>query len=586
MTDIRSPMLPMVSSAARAANVAVAIACIAFPMVANLFASTPESPGKTAAADGDRPNILLIVADDLGYFDLGSYGGEIRTPNLDALAHSGVRFRNFRAAQTCALTRAMLMSGTDNHLAGVGAQFNRGRQVGAPGYEGYLTRRVAALPEVLRASGYHTYMAGKWHLGREEDQSPSARGFESSFAMLLGAGSHFDLTPPGPRESAVGLYREDGRLLDRLPEGFYSTNTYTDKMLHYLRRHSGDGKPFFAYLAYTSPHWPLHAPEDYIDRYKGRYSSGYDQLRQERLARAQASGSLPRRADVSAYRPPAPPWESLSPESRAQQMRMMEVYAAMVENLDMNIGRVITHLRETGQLANTLIFFMSDNGADHLVFDEMPGNREWVRETADNRLENLGRIRSFASYGLGWASASTAPWRGFKGTMMDGGIRVPAIVSYPALPAGSAGSWSDAVLTVQDVAPSFIELARAQHPSAHGTTVLPMRGTSFVGELMGTSSATHQDGTVFGWEASGTKAVIRDGWKAVLDLPESPARKVEWQLFDLRNDPMELHDKATEEPARLAALIAAYESYAREAGVVPIEPQRRAGPPDANQSNK
>lgn len=523
-----------------------------------------------------RPNILLIVADDLGYLDLGSYGGEIRTPNLDALAAAGVRFRNFRAAPSCAPSRAMLLTGTDNHLAGMGAQFNREAQVGARGYEGYLTRRVATLPEVLRAAGYHTYMAGKWHLGTGEDQSPAARGFESSFAMLLGGGSHFDLTPPGPAEAERGLYREDGRLLDLLPEGFYSANTYTDRMIGYLQSGAGDGRPFFAYLAYTAPHWPLQAPDDYIDRYKGRYAGGYDQLRRARLARAQAVGAVPKSVDVSAYRPTARPWESLSGEERRRESRLMEIYAAMVENLDMNVGRIVEHLRRTGQLENTFILFMSDNGADHLHFEDMPRNREWVARTADNRLENLGRRGSFVSYGLGWASASAAPWNGFKGMVMDGGIRVPAFAVFPRLAARDA--WNDSFLTVQDVAPSFVELAGAEHPSGKDASLLPMRGKSFVAELKGGAKATHGDAEAFGWEASGSRAVIRDGWKAVREIPSPPATEARWQLFDLRNDPMELRDLAAEMPDRLAALIAEYEAYAREAGVVPIEPRLGPGP--------
>lgn len=535
-------------------------------------------PGERTAIESQRPNILLIVADDLGYFDLGSFGSEIRTPNLDALARSGVRFRNFRAAPTCALSRAMLMSGTDNHLAGVGAQFNRGAQEGAPGYERYLSRRVAALPEVLRAAGYHTYMVGKWHLGVEEDQSPAARGFESSFAMLLGAGSHFDLTPPGPREAARGLYRENGKLIERLPAGFYSANTYTDKMLGYIKANVRDGKPFFAYMAYTSPHWPLQAPNDYINRYKGRYDEGYDRLRLNRVVRAKAVGSIPKEIDGNAYRVAAAPWDSLSPAARARESRMMEIYAAMVENLDMNVGRLLAYLKSSDQMKNTVVIFMSDNGADQLHTEDMPANIEWIRQTADNRLENLGRVGSFASYGLGWASASTAPWNGFKGMLMDGGIRVPAFVSYPSF--ALRDRWSDSFLTIQDVAPSVIELARAEHPSVHDPKVLPMRGKSFISELKGTTNSTHSVAEGFGWEASGSRALIRDGWKVVREVPVPPQDKPVWQLFDLRKDPMELHDRSVDMPERLTELVAAYEMYAKETGVVPIEPEYARGPPD------
>jgi arylsulfatase len=552
------------------------------PVLAGQHHSPSEMPRPPASgpARPARPNILLIVADDLGYLDLGSYGGEISTPRLDELARSGIRFRNFRAEPTCALSRATLLTGTDNHLAGVGAQFNRGPQVGAPGYEGYLTRRVATLPEVLRAAGYHTYMAGKWHLGAEEDQSPAARGFESSFAMLLGAGSHFDLTPPGEEEGKVGLYREDGKLLDSLPPGFYSANAYTDKMLGYLKSHQGDGRPFFAYVAYTSPHWPLQAPDDYIDRYKGRYAAGYDALREARLARASALGSIPAGLDTAGYHSIAPPWESLTVGQKARESRMMEIYAAMVENMDTNVGRLLDYLRQSGQLGNTFIFFMSDNGADQLHFEDMPRNRDWVARTADNSLQNLGRKGSFASYGPGWASASMAPFHGFKGMVMDGGIRVAAIAAYPALAVRNV--WSDSFLTVQDVAPSFIEMAGAQHPSSHDKSILPMRGKSFVSELEHKVGPTHAPGEAFGWEASGSRALIRDGWKAVRDRPVPPSTSARWQLFNLDDDPMELRDHAADLPARLDELVAAYEQYAHEVGVVPIEPQLRPGPPAAS----
>lgn len=541
---------------------------------------SPEEGANVASTRASgRPNIMLIVADDLGYLDLGSYGGEIRTPNLDELARSGIRFRNFRAAPTCALSRAMLLTGTDNHLAGVGAQFNRGPQVGAPGYEGHLTRRVATLQEVLKRAGYHTYMAGKWHLGTAADDSPAARGFESSFAMLLGAGSHFDLTPPGTHEGKTGLYREDGRLIDRLPPGFYSSNTYTDKMLGYLKGHADDGRPFFAYLAFTSPHWPLQAPDEYIHRYKGRYAEGYDRLRASRLARARELGSIPAEAAAPSYRSIARAWDSLPSGRQARESRMMEIYAAMVENMDMNVGRLLAYLKESGQLENTFIFFMSDNGADQLHFEDMPMNREWARLTADNSLGNLGRKGSFASYGPGWASASMAPWHGFKGMVFDGGIRVAAIASYPAL--ASHDAWSDSFLTIQDVAPSFIELASADHPSRSDRRILPMRGKSFIGELEGRGGPTHAPDESFGWEASGSRALIRDGWKAVKDRPVAPSTRSDWQLFDLAEDPMELQDRAAEMPSRLGDLIAEYEVYAKATGVVPIEPQIRGGPPGA-----
>jgi len=292
------------------------------------------------------PNILLVVVDDLGYADISSFGGEISTPNIDALAKRGISFTRFYAPMTCSPTRAMLMTGTDNHIAGLGnmAETISDNQMELPGYEGYLNDRVVTVAERLRDAGYHTYMAGKWHLGLNYEQSAYARGFERSFALLYGAGSHFnDMVGPDLHRSRA-LYREDGELLETLPDSFYSTRFYTDRILENIDSQLNDSKPFFAYLSYTAPHWPLQAPDDIIDKYQGRYDDGYDVIRAQRFARMKKMGILHAHAELPPRPAFIPPWHSLTEKEKRKHAKTMEVYAAMVDELDQNIGRVLRYL--------------------------------------------------------------------------------------------------------------------------------------------------------------------------------------------------------------------------------------------------
>ncbi|NIW25248.1 MAG: sulfatase-like hydrolase/transferase, partial [Gammaproteobacteria bacterium] len=372
----------------------------------------------TETQEQPRPNLLLIVADDMGYTDIGAFGGEIDTPNLDSLAARGVKLTNFHAAPTCAPTRAILLSGTDNHTAGLGSMFGPLMLDGienATGYERYLHERVAPLPAILADAGYHTYMAGKWHLGMEQHQWPSARGFERSFSLLPGSDDHFN--------PLLEHFQENGVALDALPADYYSTRVFTDKLIGYIDENTGDGQPFFAYAAFTSPHWPLQAPENFVDRYSGRYDEGYDAIRARRLERARALGVIP---DIDAPLPEwlGPSWGEFSPEEQAGYARKMEIYAAMVENLDDNVGRLIDYLEQIGQLDNTVILFFSDNGAES---DEMELNPTFAARMrsrgAVNTLETIGHAGSWASYGAGWAQVSMGPYRRFKGFSTEGGTR-------------------------------------------------------------------------------------------------------------------------------------------------------------------
>ena len=473
----------------------------------------PDDQAPLTAAS-DRPNILVIVADDLGYTDIGSFGGEIETPNLDALATAGVRLTQFYSAPTCSPTRSMLMSGTDNHLAGLGNMFEelRANQQGHPGYEGHLSTRVAALPELLRDAGYQTYMAGKWHLGLDEDTSPAARGFERSFALVQGGAGHFsDLALVGPDPA---IYREDGKRV-RLPPEFYSSRFYSERLIEYLENRPDDGRPFFAYLAFTAPHGPLQAPTESIAKYAGRYDTGYDTLQASRFARLQDLGLLTDGMQAVPRVPGEPAWEALSAQDKQIAARKMEIYAAMVDDLDHYLGTVFETLKRRGEFDNTFIFFMSDNGPEgaHLEIG-WDAVSEWIAQCCDNSFENMGKADSYFWYGPNWARAGAAPFRMFKGFTTEGGIRVPAIVHYPkTVPAGTIYS---GMATVMDVLPTILELAEIEHPRTYqGRDVLPLRGASMLPALTGARARVHDKDYVMGWELWGRRAIRQGDWKIV-----------------------------------------------------------------------
>ncbi|MCY1281120.1 Arylsulfatase [compost metagenome] len=523
-----------------------------------------------------QPNILVILADDLGFSDIASFGGEIRTPNLDQLAHDGVRLSSFYAAAACSPTRSMLMSGTDSHLVGLGTMAEvlpfSPRLQGKPGYEGYLNGRAQSVARLLRDGGYATYMAGKWHLGKADGQGPDAWGFDRSFSLLDGGASHFQPLSGSQVRIENVSYREDGKPVE-VPADFYSSTFYTDKLIGYLEAGRGSGKPFFAYAAYTAPHWPLQAPADYLDRYRGRYDQGYAAIRAERLQRLQQLGLFA--SDFPPAPPadvPAPQWQQLDAETRALEARKMEIYAAMVEHLDMNIGRLVDYLKRRGDYDNTLIVFLSDNGAageDHAK-GYSPGDAH-----TDNSLANLGRKGSNVSYGYRWAEVSSTPFSLVKGTSAEGGIAVPAIVHLPAGLGGERSQVLHGYGRVDDLAPTFLAAAGLPLP-ADDAQYLPITGQSLLPLLRGEDAGRTPQvgGELFG------QPYIRDGnWKLVSAFapdgrPPKPDAPYRWRLYDLASDRGETRDLSAEQPQRAAALKAAWRRYADWAGVIepPAQP--------------
>ncbi|WP_198411324.1 arylsulfatase [Marinimicrobium alkaliphilum] len=526
--------------------------------------SSEKPVADTAPEKMDRPNILLIVADDLGYTDIGAFGGEIPTPTLDSLAQSGVMLTDFYVAPTCSPTRAMLMSGTDNHRAGLGAmaefmQAAAPELMGKPGYEGHLNDQVAPLPQLLKDAGYDTYMTGKWHLGLEKETSPAARGFDKSFALLHGGSGHFSDLGLGA-DTPKALYRENGELTE-LPDDFYSTQFYAERMIQYISDRENADKPFFGYLAYTAPHWPLQAPEESVARHEGRYSEGHKTILAERLKRQKALGLIPADTDIEQYMAMVPDWDSLSEQEQRVAERRMEIYAAMIEDIDRYTGKLVDRLKAMGEYENTLILFMSDNGAQA---GGLPTFYQWAAQCCDNSHENMGKSDSYLFPEEEWARVSTGIFKGFKGQVTEGGIRAPAILHYPR--AGISGGRYGQFLSAKDVLPTLLEFAGTEHPGTRyqGREVHPVQGKSFAPVVFGEQAAVHADDYNMGWELFGDKALRRGDWKLVFDSRGD--RK--WRLYNLAKDPGERDDLAQQEPERFKTLMAEWEEYVEDNGVI------------------
>ncbi|MFO0826819.1 MAG: arylsulfatase [Phycisphaerales bacterium] len=554
-------LLPRLSAALSAilSSTAILLACV------TAAASVPD----------ERPNILLIVADDLGYSDIGCFGGEVRTPNLDALAARGLRATSFYVGPTCSPTRSMLLSGCDNHVAGLGnmAEFVRppSPQVGQPGYEGHLNDRVVSVASVLRSAGYHTYMAGKWHMGEAQSQWPAAKGFERDFTMLQGGGSNWsDMKYPNPAHAHL-TFTLNGKQLASLPDNHFSSQAYSDFIMKCVDENIGDRKPFFAYLSYQAVHSPFAAPDDWLDRYAGAYDKGYDEIRKERLARMKELGIVGANVQSIPRLPRIPAWDQLTTEQQKRSARRMEIYAAMAANMDFHIGRVLDHLRAIGALDNTLVIFMSDNGSEPAELEQLvatafsPEAKEWLRQNFDLRPERWGRKGSAVDYGAAWAQVGATPFRLFKNYVAEGGIRAPFIIAGPGV--NARGGIHDGLLHVTDLVPTLLALAGVSHPSTTNGELAPITGKCLVPLLAGNVNAVRTENDWIGWELFGNRAVRQGDWK-LLYLLKTAGGTGEWQLFNLKDDPSELNDLAASRPDKTAALLALWDQYVKQNGVI------------------
>jgi arylsulfatase len=513
----------------------------------------------------DRPNVILILVDDMGFSDLGCTGSEIRTPNIDALARDGILLSSMYNCARCCPSRASLLTGLYAHRAGIGQM---GADLGTLAYQGYLRSDAATIAEVLRLQGYRTLMSGKWHVGGEYDArvidtwrvgasdrpTPRQRGFDRFFGIIDGCTHYF---------SPHYLMEDDGRITS-IEDDFYITDAIASKAIEMIDDTQGDSRPFFLYLAHVAPHWPLHAPEEDVARYEGVYHKGWDAVRTARHEEMRARGLLQHDWEISPRDPQAPPWSSVQlPDWEA---RRMAVYAAMIDRLDQSIGRLLDRLKELGVYDNTLILFLSDNGgcAEFMAED---GWAKWFPNTTHdgrriamgNRSEVVpGGPLSYMSYDLPWANVSNTPFRKFKHWVHEGGISTPLIAHWPAglLVPGAR----HAPCHVIDILPTILDAVGAGHPSEiGGQPVLPLDGESFLPLLQGQSWAREQP--IF-WEHEGNSAVRLDNSKLVrkFDAP--------WELYDMERDRTELHDLMGRNEPLTRRLQREYEAWAESVGVV------------------
>jgi arylsulfatase len=505
-------------------------------------------------AQTKKPNIILIVVDDMGYSDLGAYGSEIHTPNLDRLASEGLRLKEFYNNSICAPTRASLLSGQYQHKAGIG-YFDV--NLGLPAYQGFLNKESLTLGEVLKTAGYSTLMSGKWHVGNDSLSWPNQRGFEKYYGVIGGGADYFDAKPMplGGGQYPVVLI-ENNQRLHPADNSYYFTDEIAGHAVKYLEEQSKTNKPFFLYLAFNAPHWPLQAlPED-IAKYKGRYDIGWDSLRRERLIRLQQLGILDPRQTVAPRDEEVPEWNSLTWDEKQLWKAKMEVYAAMVDRMDQGVGKVLATLKALKKDDNTLVIFISDNGAP------AEDVAHWGPKAARNT-GPVGTAGSFESQGKNWSFVSNSPFRSFKNFMYEGGISSPLIAWFPGKIKG--GTIAKGTAHLIDLAPTFYEVAGVKYPEKYnGVKPNALPGKSLTG-LFFHDVALHRETPIF-WERAGNRAVRKGKWKLVSIYPQ-----YRWELYDLDQDRGETNDVATKNTQVVNELSAAYFDWAKQTGVVEYE---------------
>jgi arylsulfatase/uncharacterized sulfatase len=523
-----------------------------------------------AAPEAPRPNIVFVLADDVGFTDIEPYGSEIRTPTLRALAEEGLRFSNFHTAANCAPSRAMLLTGVNNHLAGVPniPELLTPTQRQAANYQGVLSHRVVTVASLLEASGYHTYLAGKWHLGSAPDQRPSARGFERTFALMDSGADNWEQRP------YLAIYDEANWFADgertTLPEDFYSSEFLVDKTLEFIEDGLGDGRPFFAYLPFQAVHLPVQAPREYTERYLGIYDGGWDALREARRERAQAWGVIPSEVPMVRMESTAD-WDALDGERQRFEAKRMAVYAGMLEAMDFHLGRLVASLKARGLYENTIFIFTSDNGPEMrgpanphgVIASRMATNLGY-----DQSYERLGERGSYNSISPSFASAAASPFAYYKFHVGEGGMRVPLIITN--VPGQDRGAVVDAFSWATDIAPTLLAAAGVAPPEGRfgGRPVLPMSGKNLLPVLRGEASAAYGADESIGYELTGHGVLFQGDYKARRHAP--PEGDGSWMLYNLVQDPGETEDLSAKEPERLARMIAAYEAFEASHGVQPL----------------
>ena len=504
-------------------------------------AALPFVP-RLVQTESRRPNLIVILADDMGFSDLGVYGSEIATPNLDDLARRGVRFSNFYNCARCCPTRSSILTGLYPHQAGIGHMVDQ-REV--PAYQGYLNQRGATIAEALRPAGYHTFMAGKWHVGEARPHWPIDRGFESYYGLISGGTNYFKI-------DENRIFAQNEERIRETPDGFYITDAFTDHALSQIQSVARDDRPFFLYLAYTSPHWPLHAHPADIEKYKDRYVIGWDELRQQRHQRQKEKGVVDPRWPLTPRDDSISPWNEA--QHREWEARRMAVYAAQIHCMDRNIGRLLTFLHEQKLEENTLILFLADNGG---CAENITGNDPSIMP---------GSIDTFQSYGLAWAQASNTPFRRYKHWVHEGGVSTPLIACWPG-EVKEQESQQDQPGHVIDILPTCLAAAGASYPeSLEGRPLQPPEGQSLLPTL---HDAQHRQERTLYWEHEGNRAVHKGDWKLVSMHPGG------WELYHIPSDRTEQINQAQSEPGKVKELAALYDEWAERCGVLPWDDVRQ-----------
>lgn len=544
-----------------------------------LIAAGCSSDPRSKAGEDGPPNIILIMADDLGFSDIGCYGSEINTPNIDYLATNGIRFSHFYNTSRCCPTRAALLTGLYNHQAGIGSMT---RDQHGPGYRGYLTQNTVTLAEVLKDAGYHTAMAGKWHVSNtvvqenEQDQLdwlnhktshplfspveqyPTNRGFEKFYGTIWGVVDHFD---PFSLVNGTEAVRE-------VPEDYYHTDAINDTAVAYIRDFADQDKPFFIYVAHNAPHWPVQAPPEDIHRYSDTYKVGWKTIRDKRYNKLVSEGLI----DPATHRLAPGASEDaawLNNPDKEWDARAMAVHAAMIDRMDQGIGRIINALRETGELENTLILFLSDNGASPEQCETFTPGFDRPGETRDGQKINYpadkkilpGPQTVYAGIGPHWASVANTPFRYWKIESYEGGVRTPLVAYWPG-GINNRGGITHQPGHVMDFMATFIELAGASYPSEHnGHKISPLQGISLLPIFNGDTRTGHE----LMFNAHGRGKYARDGnWKIVASREDST-----WSLYDLSRDACEWDNLADQYPERVQKMDSLWQKWAADNKVLP-----------------
>lgn len=529
-------------------------------------------PTEQHSASNQRPNIVFILADDLGYTDIAPYGSEVNTPSLSALAEQGLRFTNFHTAANCAPARAMLLTGVDSHLAGVPniPEMLAPQQRVHANYQGVLGDNVVTVATLLEDAGYHTYMAGKWHLGMEPHKRPSRRGFARTMAMMDSGADNWEQRP------YIALYDQANWFADgerfTLPEDFYSSRFLVDNMIEFIDSNLQDSKPFFGYLPFMAVHSPVQAPQKYIDRYMNLYDSGWDALRQQRMERAAALGIVP--ADTPMVRMATTgEWDALSDEGRRYQAKRMAVYAGMIEAMDVHIGRLIAFLKKRGQYDNTIFIFTSDNGSEASGPDDPRAfPKRLIPENLGYNLDydNLGLKGSYSTIGPGFASASVSPLAHYKFYAGEGGMRVPLIIAGKLV--ARQQQLTRAFAWATDISPTILSLAGVSPPAERyaGRPVQAITGRDLTPLLSGAAERVYGPDDAVGYELTDHGVLFQGDFKLVVNQP--PVGDGQWRLFNIVDDPGETVDLSASQALRFQRMLSGYEQYRRDNKVVPVPP--------------